>query len=93
MDMNWPSSQPVSSAARASLKQLQSAIAVATGLASAGRAIDLAGLESVAGLLCAQVLDLPPQDGRGLRAELVALDESIAGLSATLAATLAIPDP
>ena len=86
MDMNWPST-PVSSAAQASLKRLQSAIAIASGLVVSGRSVDLTGLESVAGLLCAQVLDLPPEDGRAIRPSLVSVQESIAGLAASLTAS------
>ena len=84
MDMHWPSSEPVSNAARASLKRLQSAVAIASGLAVSGRAVDLAGLDSVAGLLCAQVLDLPPEVARALRPSLLAVNDSIADLIVTL---------
>ena len=84
MDMQWPSTEPVSNGAHTSLKRLQSAIAIASGLAVSGRAVDLAGLDSVAGLLCAQVLDLPPEAARAMRPLLLAVDENVAGLIATL---------
>ena len=84
MDMHWPSPAPVSTAAHASLKRLQSAVAIANGLAVAGRVVDLAGLDSVAGLLCAQVLDLPPEAARALRPSLLAINESVAELIVTL---------
>jgi hypothetical protein len=36
----------------------------ARGLVDSGRRIDLAGLDDMVGLLCAQALDLPPAEGR-----------------------------
>ena len=84
MDINWPSTQPISGAAQASLKRLQSAIAIATGLTLSGRDVDLAGIESVAGLLCAQVLDLPSEDGRAMRPALMVVAENVATLIAGL---------
>ena len=84
MDMIWPNSAPLSAAAQASLARLRSAVAIANGLAISGRAIELAGLESMAGLLCAQILDLPPENGRALRPSLLAVNQSIANLIATL---------
>lgn len=87
MDMNCHSTEPVPSAAQASLERLRSVIAIASGLMISGRAVDLAGLESVAGLLCAQVLDLPPEQGRAFRPSLVLVQESVANLAATLTAS------
>ena len=84
MDINWPSTEPISGAAQASLKRLQSAIDIATGLTLSGRDVDLAGIESVAGLLCAQVLDLPSEDGRAMRPALIVVTENVTALIASL---------
>ena len=75
---------PSPSAAQASLRRLAAAIAVASGLAASGRAIDLAGLDSVAGLLCAQVLDLDPAEGSRMRPAVVELNQTVGALIATL---------
>ncbi len=46
---------------------------LAEGIAAAGRKVDLTGLDDRLGRICAQALDLPPAEGAGVRAELVAL--------------------
>ena len=51
-------------------------------MAAAGRAVDLAGLEHMAGTLCARVLDLPPAEGLGFRPALVELRCRITALEA-----------
>jgi hypothetical protein len=87
MDRSWPSNLPVYSAAHASLRRLSASIAVANGLASSGRAIDLVGLEAVTGLFCAQVLDLEPAEGSALRPAIAALNDTVGVLIATLKIT------
>jgi hypothetical protein len=87
MEMPWPKTAPVPSAAHASLRRLSASIAVANGLAASGRAIDLGGLEAVTGLLCAQVLDLEPAEGSALRPAIVTLNSNIGSLIATLKTT------
>jgi hypothetical protein len=42
-------------------------------LIEARRHVDLAGLDQMMGLLCAQTLDLPPDQGRSLRPRLIEL--------------------
>ncbi|MEJ0016540.1 MAG: hypothetical protein WDN25_08235 [Acetobacteraceae bacterium] len=64
-------------------------MAVASALASCGRDVDLTGLDQQVGLLCAKSLDLPPDEGRGMRPRLIALVGSIDGLSRALAARAA----
>ena len=59
-------------------------LGVARGLVDAGRAVDLAGLEDQVGLLCAKALDLPRDEGRVMRGELVALLARLDGLSVAL---------
>ena len=46
---------------------------VATALIEIGREVELAGVESGIGQLCAGVLDLPPDAGRAFRPTLIAL--------------------
>lgn len=59
-------------------------LGVARGLVDAGRMVDLAGLEDQVGLLCAKTLDLPREEGRAMRGELVALLARLDGLSVAL---------
>ena len=75
---------PASAAVHAALDLVSSTIAVASGLADAGRAVDLTGLDCAAGTLCAQILDLPPQEGFAFRAALIELDAKIATLSSVI---------
>ncbi len=84
--MQPASPQPdlMSSAAGGTLRRLAAAIAVATGLASTGRAIDLQGVEGLAGLLCAQMLDLAPAEAIALKPTVVALEQEVASLIALL---------
>lgn len=76
--------EPASAVAQDSLRRLSTSIAIAQGLAASGRSIDLGGLESLTGLLCAQVMDLSHTDGSAIRPELVALDRSVAVLMHTM---------
>ncbi|MDE2006153.1 MAG: hypothetical protein KGI51_06275 [Rhodospirillales bacterium] len=63
---------------------LTQTLALARALAEAGRRIDLAGLDSQVGLLCARMLDLDPEDGRGARVELIRLRAELDALAAVL---------
>jgi hypothetical protein len=60
-------------AVRALSEELTKIVGVARALVEAGRAIDLTGIDSQVGLLCAKSLDLPPGDGRRIRPRLIAL--------------------
>jgi hypothetical protein len=53
-------------------------------LAEDGRTVDLTWLDDQVGLLCAQSLDLAPDDGRRVRPRLIALSASIEALSRAL---------
>jgi hypothetical protein len=52
--------------------------------AHSGRRIDLGGLDQKVGLLCAKALDLPPEQGREARAELILLRNEIEQLGQIL---------
>jgi hypothetical protein len=54
-------------------------VAVARALVKSGRAVELAGLQDGIGILCAQTLDLPAEEGRAM---LPALRELVAQLEA-----------
>lgn len=56
---------------------LSKTIRLSLAFASAGRAVDLAGLESGVGLLCAKALDLPPDRGRQFRPRLILLRQDL----------------
>jgi hypothetical protein len=73
-------------AVRALAAELTQMIGVACALAESGRTIDLTGLDRQVGLLCAKSLDLPPDEGRGVRPRLIALSGSMEALSRVLAA-------
>lgn len=86
MTLQWP--EPThfqSSAAAQALDRVVTTIAVAHGLAVSGRAIDLSGLDAAAGILCAQVLDLPPHEGAAMRVALAELETKLSTLARTLA--------
>jgi hypothetical protein len=57
---------------------------LAEGMVVAGRPVDLAGLEDRIGLVCAQALDLPAEDGARARVALVALLCDLDALSVAL---------
>ena len=59
----------------------------ARGLAGGGRRVDLAGLDDMVGVLCAQTLDLPLADGRRFGAKLQRIDAELDLLK------LALPPP
>ncbi len=75
-------------AVRALAEELTKIIEVARTLVDAGRAIDLAGLDSQVGLLCAKTLDLLPDDGHRARPRLITLSGSVEALSRALVARL-----
>ena len=57
---------------------------VATALIEMGRTVELAGIESGVGRLCAGVLDLPPEQGREFRPTLIALRTRLDAAEGTL---------
>jgi hypothetical protein len=59
-------------------------VRMARALAEAQRRVDLAGLNEMVGVLCARMLDLPLDEGRGLRGRLEALDREILALQRAL---------
>ena len=64
--------------------RLSNTIGLARALARNGRTVDLAGLEDGIGMLCAQALDLPGQDGRALLPLLTELLAQVDTLDAAL---------
>lgn len=74
---------------RAAVVALRRTAALARAFAEAGRPIDLAGLDGQVGLVCARALDLPPEEGREMRAELRAVLGEIDALADTLRLSLA----
>ena len=86
MTLSWPEpTQSPSLAAAQALSRVCATVAVAQGLAMSGRPIDLAGLDTAAGMLCAQVLDLVPAEGIALRPALTDLEMKLSALAHTLA--------
>lgn len=59
-------------------------LGVARALAENGRRLDLAGIEDGIGVLCAQTLDLPTQDGRCMLPVLREVLAQLESLSAVL---------
>jgi len=72
-------------AVRAMADELTETVGLARALASCGRVVDLAGLDQQIGLLCAKSLDLSPDEGRGLRPNLIVLSVAMDTLSRVLA--------
>ena len=68
-------------------------LSLARALVEAGRRIDLTGLDSQVGLLCARALDLDPEDGRSVRSHLIALRSEIDALAVLLARSPPADDP
>ena len=87
--MHDDTSHDAIAAVRALADELTKMVGLACALAESGRTVDLAGLESQVGLLCAKSLDLPPDEGRRVRPRLIALSGSIEALSRILAAHVA----
>ncbi len=69
-----------SAGTRALAKSLAGMVEVAYALAKAGRRLDLTGLDTQVGLLCAKALDLPLEEGREFRQELIDLRSGLASL-------------
>jgi hypothetical protein len=65
---------------------LADTVGLARRLVARGVAVDLTGLEQQVGLLCAKTLDLPPEQGRRMRPDLIALDADVGQLARALAA-------
>ena len=63
---------------------LTGTLALARALAESGRRIDLTGLDSQVGLLCARALDLDPAEGRAVRVALIGLRAELDALAASL---------
>ena len=84
----FPTSDPEAPivAVRSLVAELMKVVGIAHELVEAGRDIDLAGLDSRVGLLCAKTLDLPPDEGRHVRPRLIALSGSVEALSRALSA-------
>jgi hypothetical protein len=59
-------------------------MSVARGLVRGGRTLDLAGIEDGVGLLCAQALDLPSDQGQALTGLLCEVRAELDGLEAAL---------
>ncbi len=72
--------------------RLQHTIGIARALAQNGRAVDLTGLDDGIGMLCAQILDLPLQDGRRLLPLLADVLAQVDGLTAALRAVADAPE-
>lgn len=66
---------------RSLAKALYATIGVACALARMGRSLDLTGLDTQVGFLCAKALDLIPEDGRELHQELIAVRLGLASLA------------
>jgi len=75
----------------ACLEQFGRTLAIAGNLTRAGKRVDLTGLDTEMGFICARVLDLPPEEGRGLRPVLVALQAQLEALTDAVARSGAPP--
>lgn len=76
---------------RACLEQLGRTLGIARSLVAAGKRVDLTGLDAEMGYVCARTLDLPPEEGRTLRPELIGLHAEIDALATALATQAAPP--
>jgi hypothetical protein len=84
MQSSAPDAPPTS--LHAFIKDVRNTITAACALLDSGRPVDLTGLDQRIGFLCAQVLALPPAEGRSLRPALAGLLAAAEGLSDALAA-------
>lgn len=87
-----PPADPAIASIRSFIEDLRNAIKVAHTLLAAERTIDLSGFDRQVGLLCAQTLDLPPEQGRALCDDLTALLAAADALTAALATPGPAPD-
>lgn len=71
---------------RSCLEQIGLTVDIARRLVEAGRQVDLVGLDGQMGFVCAQALDLPPDDGRDLRPVLIELLGAVDTLAGALGA-------
>lgn len=71
---------------RSFLEDLDNAVVVACRLVREGHRIDLTGFEAQVGLLCAKALDLPVEQGRSIRPDLVRLRTRVEALTTDLLA-------
>lgn len=76
---------------RSFLEDLENAAAIATTLVRDGHLIDLDGFDVQVGLLCAKALDLPTEQGRLMRPDLLRLCGRLETLDAALKASV-VPD-
>jgi len=81
-----PAARPPAPAAdiarlRARAGALLGTLRMADALVTGGRDIDLTGLDEQVGRLCAASLDLPPEGGHAMRADLIALRDEMDVLS------------
>jgi hypothetical protein len=79
-------------AVQACLEQLGRTLGIARSLVRAGKLVDLTGLDAEMGYVCARALDLPPDEGRALRPELIGLRAELDALSVALVQRMAPPD-
>ena len=68
-------------ATRSMTTSLLGTIEVARALARSGHRLDLTGLDSQVGLLCAKTLDLPSREGREVLHELIGLRSALISLA------------
>ncbi len=73
--------------------RLSRTIGIARALAQNGRTVDLTGLDDGIGMLCAQTLDLPAQEGRTLLPLLADVLLQVNTLAAALQAARAAQAP
>jgi hypothetical protein len=78
-------------AVRACLEQLGHTLGIARSLVQSGKQVDLTGLDAEIGFVCARTLDLPPEEGRAVRPELMGLRAELDSLSAALETRAAPP--
>ena len=76
---------------RSFLEDLGNTVAVARTLVQEGHRVDLTGFDVQVGLLCAKALDLPPEEGRLLRPDLVEFLATVDSLSLYLSGAGAPP--
>ena len=88
MDFPWPAPALPIGTVREALERAMATVGVATGMVATGRPVDLAGLDTLAGAVCAQVLDLPPAHGARFRPALAELNAKIAALSTAMSQRL-----
>jgi hypothetical protein len=75
---------PQTPAMLASIEAMDSTLTVATALATAGRWLDLDGLEAEMTRLCSAVLMMPAEDGKALRPAMMGLRARLEALSVAL---------